>query len=352
LIPSSGAIFLSEHPLERAAVRAGISAHATPHSKRRIHRPPSVALRIDLLLLVAINFMWALKWTISKVALRQLDPVSITLFPMIGAILLLLPVLRKKLKGQPAYLGIIRKEACRPANIFRFLLLGVAGQAACQVLVSLGLKYVSATDAALISLSVPILIAILAVIIVGESLSWRLFLSFVFAIAGVLLIVGVHIQRSGVSNWYEFLGVLLLLGSSLGAAFYNAYGKKLLVRFLPAEILFYSYIFVVISLYPLHRLVGKPLSIERMAAWHWQMWISLGLLSLFVYWLSMVLFFEVLTRRSLAPVSVSIYLMTVFGVLISTITLREPLTSNMIIGGALVCFGTIIASLQRRQTES
>jgi drug/metabolite transporter (DMT)-like permease len=345
-------IHLSERPLEHPGVGAGMSPRATPFRESRIDRSPATASRIDLFFLVAVNFMWALKWTLSKVALRQLDPVSITLFPMIGAILLLLPVLRRKLKVQPAYLGIVRSEAIRPANLFRFLLLGVAGQVACQVLVSWGLKYVSATDAALIGLSVPILNAVLAVIIVGEVIRWRLFLSFVLAVAGVLLIIGIHIQGAGVSHWYYLLGVLLLLASSLGAAFYNAYSKKLLDRFLPAEILFYSYVFVVINLFPMHRLLGNPLSLESIAGWHWQTWLSLGLMSVLVYWLSMVLFFEVLTRRQLAPVSVSIYLMTVFGVLLSTLTLHESLTSNMIIGGLLVFLGTLVASPQQTRTAT
>lgn len=344
---SLGAIRLSEHPLERPAVCPNGSTHSVPFRESRIDRSPAAFSRTDLLLLVVINFMWALKWTLSKVALSQLDPVSITLFPMIGAIFLLLPVLRKKLKAHSAYLGIIRKQAIRPANLFRFLLLGVAGQVAIQVFVSWGLKYVSATDAALIALSTPILNAILAVIIVGEIFSWRLFLSFVLAVAGVLLIIGIDIHGGGASNWYYLFGVFLLLVSSLGAAFYNAYSKKLFDRFLPAEILLYSYIFVVISLYPIHRLMGKTLSIQGIAGWHWQTWLCLGLLSLLVYWLSMVLFFEVLSRRPLAPVSVSIYLMTVFGVLISTITLHESLTSNMIVGGLLVFVGTILASPQR-----
>jgi drug/metabolite transporter (DMT)-like permease len=74
---------------------------------------------------------------------------------------------------------------------------------------------------------------------------------------------------------------------------------------------------------------------------------TLALLSVLVYWLSMVLFFEVLTRRALAPVSVSLYLMTIFGVLISTTILHEALTSSMLIGALLVFFGTIFANAQK-----
>ena len=76
---------------------------AVPSHKLVDPSPLPASRGTDLFLLVAINFMWAVKWTLSKVALRELEPISITLFPMIGSIVLLLPFLRKKLQGQPAY---------------------------------------------------------------------------------------------------------------------------------------------------------------------------------------------------------------------------------------------------------
>lgn len=343
-------ISFPKHRLESSTIRTNGAVQAGSPRDSRIDHPPPAASRTDLVLLVAINFMWALKWTLSKVALRELGPISITLFPMIGAILLLLPLLRWRLKGQGAYLGIIRQEAWRPANLFRFFLLGSLGQVANQVLTSWALKYVPATDAAFISLGMPIANVILAVIIVHEALTWRLLPGFVFAVAGVLVMTGINVHSGAISNWCYLFGVLLLLTAKTGAAFYNAYSKKLLDRFTPTEILFYSYIFVVVTLYPLHLLLEQPLSIQRIGGLHWQTWCSLILLGLLVYGFSMVLFLEVLTRRALAPVSVSIYLITVFGVLISTTTLHEHITSQMVVGGLLVLAGTVFANMGKTRT--
>jgi drug/metabolite transporter (DMT)-like permease len=220
----------------------------------------------------------------------------------------------------------------------------------CNVLTTWGLKYVPATDAAFIGLGTPIANAILAAIIVREALTWRLLPGFVFALAGVLLMTGIDVHSGTISNWYYLFGVFLFFAATLGAAFYNAYSKKLLDRFEPAEILFYSYIFVVVSLYPYHLLIEKPLSVQRMAGLHWQTWCSLFLLSLLVYGLSMVLFLGVLSRRPLAPVSISIYLMTAFGVLISTTTLHERVTSHMIVGALLVLASTVFANIGKTRT--
>jgi drug/metabolite transporter (DMT)-like permease len=341
---------MPKHQLESPVICNNEPVARSPLSESQGGRMPARAERVDLLLLVAINFMWALKWTLCKIALRELQPVSITLFPMVGTILLLVPLLRKKLEGQPTYLAVFRKEVLRPANVFRFFLLGVVGQVAIQVLTSWGLKYVPATDAAFIGLATPIFNAILAVVIIGEALSWRLVPGFILALAGVFLIMGFNVHSHAALNWLYLFGVLLFFAATLGAGFYNAYSKKLLDRFEPTEILFCSYIFVVISLYPYHLLVERPLSFHRMAELHWQTWCSLFLLSLLVYGLSMVLFLEVLSRRPLAPVSISIYLMTVFGVLISTTTLHEHVTFHMVVGAFLVLVSTVFANLGKTQT--
>jgi drug/metabolite transporter (DMT)-like permease len=334
-----------EHRPQSPAIRSDGPPGRNLLPEAQVGRMPVGAERIDVLLLVAINFMWALKWTLTKIALRELQPVSITLFPMVGTILLLVPVLRKKLECQPTYLAVFRKEALRPANVFRFFLLGVVGQVVAQVLTSWGLKYVPATDAAFFGLAIPIFSAVMAVVIIGEALTWQLLPGFILALAGVLLITGFNVHGLAVQNRRYLFGVLLFFAAMLGAAFYNAYSKKLLDRFEPTEILFYSYIFVVVSLYPYHLLIEHPLSIQGMAELHWQTWCSLFLLSLFVYGLSMVLFLEVLSRRSLAPVSISIYLMTAFGVLISTTTLHERLTFHMVVGALLVLTSTVFANI-------
>jgi drug/metabolite transporter (DMT)-like permease len=314
---------------------------------------PVASWRGDIFLLIAVNFMWALKWTLSKVALRQLDPPSITLFPMLGAMLLLVPLLLRKLKGQPAYFGVIRKETLTRANIFRFFLLGAGGQVACNVLVSWGLKYVPATDAAVIALGTPIFNAFLAALIVHEVLSWRLVPSFVCALFGVLLMTGIDFHGAGEnSRWFYLFGVLLFFIGSIGSGFYNAYSKKLLDRFGPVEILFNSYIFVVLSLYVFNLAAGNPVSLHRFATLHWQTWLSLALLSIFVYGLSMILFLEVLTRRPLAPVAISIYLMTVFGVLISTTTLHEPITMRLAGGAVLVFLSTMFANAGKAKKKA
>jgi drug/metabolite transporter (DMT)-like permease len=59
---------------------------------------------------------------------------------------------------------------------------------------------------------------------------------------------------------------------------------------------------------------------------------------------AMVLFFWVIKRIDLTRASLSIYLLPVFGVLISTLTLKEKIRWELLAGGMLVFVGTFLAT--------
>jgi len=80
--------------------------------------------------------------------------------------------------------------------------------------------------------------------------------------------------------------------------------------------------------------------------------IAVGLFSLA---LSMILYFRVLQQVDAMQASVSIYMMPAFGVLLSALTLHEPLTPSLLSGGALVGAGALIVTVveewQRARAE-
>jgi drug/metabolite transporter (DMT)-like permease len=63
------------------------------------------------------------------------------------------------------------------------------------------------------------------------------------------------------------------------------------------------------------------------------------------YTAGMLIFFRVLRRIDVIVASFSIYLMSIFGVLIACITLHERLSLSVIVGGLLVAAGTVIVTL-------
>jgi len=75
----------------------------------------------------------------------------------------------------------------------------------------------------------------------------------------------------------------------------------------------------------------------------------LVMLALFQYFLSMIIFLNVLTRLDATQAAVSNYLIPFFGVVIAAIVLHERLTKFMIVGGVLVLASTLLVTVYEEQ---
>ena len=71
------------------------------------------------------------------------------------------------------------------------------------------------------------------------------------------------------------------------------------------------------------------------------------MISVFCLTSAMMLFFWVIKRIDLTQAALSIYLLPVFGVLISTVTLKEKMTWQLLAGGILVFVATFLATKWR-----
>jgi len=74
-------------------------------------------------------------------------------------------------------------------------------------------------------------------------------------------------------------------------------------------------------------------------------WASLLTIAIFSLSLSMLLYFWVIEKIDVTQASLSIYLLPVFGVLLSTVVVREKITGQLIFGGLLVFSGTFLVTV-------
>jgi drug/metabolite transporter (DMT)-like permease len=72
---------------------------------------------------------------------------------------------------------------------------------------------------------------------------------------------------------------------------------------------------------------------------------GLVMLALLQYFLSMVIFLNVLTRLDATQAAVSNYLIPFFGVVVAAIVLHERLTKFMVVGGILVLASTLLVTV-------
>jgi len=140
------------------------------------------------------------------------------------------------------------------------------------------------------------------------------------------------------------VGNLLILTGVLGNSFYNSYGKKVMERYSPMEMLFYTYAAMFVLMTPL-VLVQERDVFWRIPQFTSTTWLGLILLTVIHNFLSMVLFLKALHRVDATQAALSNYLITFFGVPIAAIWLGERLHAATVTGGLLVLASTLLITL-------
>ena len=287
----------------------------------------------DWSLLLVCNFIWASQFVMVKLVQEQMGPTFAAFFPMTIATLLLIPIVRREKHGP-----LPRRD------ILHFVLLGVLGQVVAQLFITWGVRLSLASNAALISLALPVSTAVMAFFILGERMSPLRWVSFALAIAGVMACSGVDWKELNLTSGKFLAGNLMIFASINGSAFYNTYSKKMLARYSPLQVLLYSYYAVFAFLLPV-TVYSEPHSFLNLPSFSPVVWLGLVILAFFQYFLSMVIFLKVLTRLDATQAALCNYLIPFFGLLLAWAILRERLTWAMIAGGALVLASTLLITI-------
>lgn len=286
------------------------------------------------ILLVICNLIWSLQFTAIKLTQDQLGPYFTVWASMcIAVILLSFFVIKNFKKNKRSIKDIVRT----------FLPLAALGSAPAQVLMNIGTRNSLASNAAILSLILPVLTALLAFLILKEKMTKIRWICFAIAIAGVALISLDNIGKMDFGSGYV-VGNLVILLALLANAYYNVGCKRIAHRFTGMEMAFYSFIFIVMLLSPF-VFFYEGNSFSQVHTFTSNTWIGLLTLSVFHYFLSMVLFFIAIKHLDATDAAFSNYLIPLFGVPIAVIWLNEKLYSNGIIGGILVLLSMLILTI-------
>ena len=295
------------------------------------------------LLLFSCNFMWALQFTCIKLVQDQVGSLFTVWGPMTLATVMLYPLVRLEAKSAE------NKER-RIRDILIFLLLAIAGVFPGQVLITWGTRMSLASNAALLMLTLPVSTAFLAFMFLHEKMTPVRWVSFGLAIIGVLMCSDINFRTLNFGKGYLYGNALIFIGT-LGSAFYNSYGKKILERYSPTEMLFFTYLAMFVIMTPL-TLAQEPGVFAAIPHFSLRTWIGLALLTFFHNYLSMVLFLKALKQLDAIQAALSNYLITFFGVPIAAIWLKEKLTSLAVIGGVLILGSTLLITVWENREAS
>ena len=293
-------------------------------------------------LLALTNLMWAGQGTAVKTLEQSgpegtphLGPIAITFLPFYVTTLLLVPLLVGQRRRNP--------QRVRPSGSdwWKFAVAGVGGQLFAQLGMTWGILWSLASNGAILNLLIPVISAVLASLMLGERLTPLRMLCLVIGLAGVSLMSVQDLEQSSFFQKNYLLGNLLILVGCCGSSFYNVYCKGLLARFGEVEILIFSYITASLASLPL-LIWYEPFDFAALKALDLGGWLAFSFLAVFMYGVSMLLFFHVLEHLSVTVASASLYLVPVFGVLFAYTIVGEALSPLSLIGGTIVLVSTVL----------
>ena len=284
-------------------------------------------------LLFLCNLMWSLQFTCIKLTQDQVGPYATVWAPMLLATIFLLPfALRDFKKGGKKF-----------RDILIFGQLALLGVFPAQVLMTWGTQYSLASNAAILTLCLPVITAFFAFIMLKEKMNRVRWLSFIIAITGVILCSTGDLKQINFGSKYA-IGNLLIFIAIVGNAYYNTGIKKIASRYTEIEMVFFTYVVMVILLTPL-VIYYESNVFAMVPAFTRQTWTGMGLLTFFHNFLSMILFFKALKVLDAMQVALSNYMVAFFGLPVAAIWLGEKLNNLAIAGGILVLISTLIITI-------
>ena len=276
--------------------------------------------------------LWSSSFVAIKFAYTTYPPLTLAVVRFVVATLILgaltvLPKNRVKLEKK---------------DIFTVAVCGLTGIMLYAVLQNIAMQWTSASSATLIIASYPIITLLMESLIYKKKLSVVKIIAVMIAIVGVVILAYVKAETRIEG---ELLGILLLVLAGVVWAVYNFMTKKVVNRYPPITLLFYSTLFGTIFMLPLALL-------ER-AQWQQPTAVSflcMMFLGVFCSVIAFLLYNHGLKTMAPSTITSMLNLVPIFGVMFSFLLLGEAITLRMVIGGAIIIFGVML-SVRRTKSE-
>ncbi|MCI0622635.1 MAG: DMT family transporter [Acidobacteria bacterium] len=293
----------------------------------------------DLVLLALNQFIWGTGWSAIKYPQDQMGPVALNLWSLGISVITLLPLMRHE-SGQSRSL---ESKVLTKQDYLHYLTMGVVGVTGMTLLYAWGARISLAANGALISMAVPILTSLIAVLVLSEKITLGRVISLAIAVVGVVIISDFRWGELGFVGGY-LLGNAVLLAGATCNAIYIVYSKKLLSSTSPLKLLFWAQLLGFLGSLPF--LFFEEFHLQTIVNYRWNTWLALLFLGSIYFTLTMIIFYRILVRLDAGQITVSNYLQPFFGVLMAALLLGERISHTMILGGLLVIGGTALATFE------
>ena len=285
------------------------------------------------LFVAASAFFWGANFVLAGPILADLSPLwaAALRFLLAATLMFIITGVRRE-----DMFGLLRRHAAA------YLLLGLIGITAFNLLFFYGLQSTSANSAALIMAINPLITTLLAAVFLGERPTARHLVALPVALLGVAVVISEGSLDKLISMRVAH-GDLLMLAASLSWALYNILGR----RFMPQGSAMANTTWIVAAGATLLTLIAIA-SGSHVGALDIKAGLALAVMVVGGTVLAYLFWSIGIMRLGAARTAIFLNLVPVFAILIGT-TLGKPPTPAQLIGGLLVLGGVTISMLPPRR---
>jgi drug/metabolite transporter (DMT)-like permease len=282
---------------------------------------------------------WGASFIATKVALRELSPVSVVWLRFLVGVIIL---------GAAVY---VRKQLTLPGwkDLGYFALLGFIGITFHQWLQSTGLVTSQATTTAWIVATTPIFIALLGWLFLKEKLGWLRTTGIGLAALGVLLVVSKGSLSSLASGHFGSPGDILIMISAPNWAVFSVLSRSRLKRYPAAPMMFYvmalGWLFSSVLFFAGHGLNEfSHLTLNG--------WLGVGFLGVICSGFAYIFYYDALQVIPATQAGVFLYLEPLVTLVVAAIILGEPLLLVALLGGAIILLGVWLVNRPEKKAAT
>ncbi|MGQ9618311.1 MAG: DMT family transporter, partial [Candidatus Aminicenantia bacterium] len=289
---------------------------------------------IDLLMLMVI-LIWGLNLSVIKISLKEIPPMPFNGIRLLLSSLLLI-IASLIAEGN---LKIQKK------HLFKISFLSIIGYTIYQLLFIEGINLTTASNAAVILGTSPIIISIFSSYFKHEKIRFLGWIGIILGFAGLYIVISGKAGKFHISQ-QTLRGDLLLLSAVVLWSYYSVASKPLLKIYSPLKftcitMTIGSLLFFPFSIIELKNLPFQSISLQ---AWVWLIYSGAFALSL-----SLVIWFISVKKVGNSQTAIYSNLQPVFAVIFAHFILSESITSNLVTGFLIIFLGIYLARVGKER---
>lgn len=272
-------------------------------------------------LLSLMTLLWSVNYVVAKVALRHFPPLLFTPIRTVAAAALLILVWRQ------TGFGAVRSDWKRVA------FLGLAGISGNQLAFMFGMARTSVAHASLIIALMPVLVLLLSAWRAHERITPRKVFGMGMAFSGVAVL---NLAPSRSAQGATLLGDLLIFAAGLAFAVYTVAGRSVTRKYGAIPVTAAAYVASAASLLPIGLWQARGFDFSRVTVGGWATVVYMAVFPSVVCYL---IYYHALSKISASRVAAFSYSQPLIATLTGFVTLGEPVTAAVALGGMLVLSG-------------